>query len=120
MTKEDQLMCEVRRINKFLRTPNKLEKMALEKQKEELVNIYAESKLEDCLHPECIDNGYYHIKGQDICVVDREKADLRVVECSDCGEEIYLIKTNNPDWDTTLGFSKLNITSKNKQKCKKM
>lgn len=120
MTKEDQLMCEVRRINKFLKTTSKLEKMVLEKQKEELVNAYAESKLENCLHGDCVDNGYYRIKGQDVCVADREKADLRVVKCLDCVEEIYLIKTTNPDWDTTLGFVNLNITSKGKQKCKKM
>lgn len=52
-----------------------------------------------CLNPTYLDKGYYRHHNGEFYYTDREHADLRVMECDICHNEIYLLNTGQQNWD---------------------
>lgn len=69
------------------------------------------NNLEICSHDCYIDNGYYKFHNGDILETTKEEAEFRHLICSDCGRELYLIKTDNIDWDNSINGHKINVQS---------
>lgn len=77
-------------------------------------------KKKNCKHFNCKDNGYYYIDQnlEEHFTNDKLIADHRKLVCLQCGENIELFKTLNPNWDFTIDGEEINI-ERQKTKVKK-
>lgn len=78
-----------------------------------------------CNHENFIDIGYYKIHNSEYDAVNKEKAELRIVECEECHTTLMLLRTDNVMWDVLYGDRQINIDKnindeKNVNHCKKI
>ena len=68
---------------------------------EQLLDEYY-SNLELCEHHIYLDYGYYKYHNGEVCKVEKENAEFRMIVCPYCEKAISLLKTNQLDWDTQI------------------
>ena len=55
-----------------------------------------------------------------IIVTSKEKAEFRIIECSECHNAIMLLKSNNPNWDVIYFNKIIDIREESVNLCKKI
>ena len=98
-------------LNLKLKTKNKLEKMFLQRYKEDLMKEYNKKANSTCNH-----DNYYHMDyfNQNSC--DSINAEFRFIECSICHKKIILVKNKNKNWRFQIGNKIIHIVNKEKIK----
>ncbi len=77
---------------------------------EQLLEEYY-NNLEVCHHHLYLDYGYYKYHNGEVCMVEKEEAEFRVIMFPYCEKTISLLRTNDPDWDTKINGKKINIVN---------
>ena len=77
---------------------------------EQLLEEYYNS-LELCHHHLYLDYGYYKYHNGEVCIVEKEEAEFRVIMFPYCERKISLLRTNDPDWDIKINGEKIDIMS---------
>lgn len=72
----------------------------------------------NCNHDQFLDQGYYKTHNGDIYVSTREESQFRYIKCSTCGENIFLFRTLDENWDTAYKNNQIKIKKISKTKIK--
>lgn len=105
------LISKYRNIKKLLKSTGKINKEDLKLSLNKLKEAYEFSKtyLKDDTFE---DVGYFKIKGKEIYHSEREESDFRILKSIENSEEIYLIKTEKENWDSSILMYDLKINTK--------
>lgn len=104
-------------IEKIIRDKRSLE-YAVNKRNDEEAKKLLEQLLEEyynnlelCHQNLYLDYGYYKYHNGEVCMVEKEDAEFRVIMFPYCERTISLLRTNDPDWDTKINGKKIEIIS---------
>lgn len=108
---ETFLISKYRNIKKLLKATGKINKDDLKLSLNTLKEAYEFSKtyLKDDIFE---DIGYFKIKGKEIYISEKDDADFRMLKSVDNKEELYLIKNEKENWDSSILQFELKIKSK--------
>ncbi len=90
-------------------------KAVIEGSHQNIQMLYQVPSVHNCSNPQFIDKGYYRRHNGEYCIyqeAQKEKADFRLLECTACHNEFYLMNSGAKNWDMS------SIQENNKQKIK--
>jgi len=75
----------------------------------ELLKEYYNECKKVCNHENFIDMGYYKIHNSEYDAVNKDKAELRIIECEECHTKLMLLRTDNDMWDVLYDDIIINV-----------
>lgn len=107
------------KLNYLKKSKNKLERNMYKKYQKDFIEEYFCSVNEECIHEDYEHSAYFYATELKECV--EELAGFRLITCKICHKQIWLPKTQDPNWNTKIVNRIINVSEKEKIniKCKR-